>query len=104
MKYRVIKRFRDKNTKDVYEIDSTYESDNEKRVKELQALGYLGEEIEEAPSILDQNVSEVKAAITKDFPKEILQVLLEQEIAGENRKGVKEHIESLLAENEGEGV
>lgn len=37
---KVIKRFRDKDTKKKYEVDNVYEGDA-KRITELQKLGYL---------------------------------------------------------------
>lgn len=42
MKAKVIKRFRDKKTSKIYEVNTVYESD-EKRLQELQKLGYVGE-------------------------------------------------------------
>lgn len=40
-KYKVINRFKDKNTKDLFEKDAIYESDDAIRVKFLQDEGYL---------------------------------------------------------------
>lgn len=41
MKAKVLKRFRDKDSGVIYKVNSVYES-NEKRLKELQKLGYVG--------------------------------------------------------------
>ncbi|MBP1950292.1 hypothetical protein [Virgibacillus litoralis] len=42
MKAKVLQRFRDKDSNKIHEANHFYES-NEKRIKELQDLGYLGE-------------------------------------------------------------
>ena len=42
--YKVIQAFRDKNTFEVYAIGDVYEAES-KRIKELQSLGFLGEEV-----------------------------------------------------------
>lgn len=52
--------------------------------------------------VLSNNVGEVKNAVTKELGEEELKKLLEQEVSGEDRKGVKDHIEDLLAEFKGE--
>lgn len=43
-KYNVVSRFQDKNTKDLFEAGSVYETDDTKRVKFLQEEGYLEKE------------------------------------------------------------
>lgn len=40
MKATVIKKFRDKHSKKVYNVGQTFEGDN-KRIKELQGFGWL---------------------------------------------------------------
>ncbi|PLR93194.1 hypothetical protein [Bacillus sp. T33-2] len=104
MKYIVKEHFEDKNTHEIYEVDSLYETDSQERADELRKGGYLGDEVENSvASVLDQNVAEVAAAITSDSHSiEQLEELLKLEEAGENRKGVKKHIESLLKEADGE--
>ncbi|WP_368657634.1 hypothetical protein AB3Z07_21205 [Metabacillus halosaccharovorans] len=103
MKYHVISNFRDKETFEVYTEGSIFETDKDKRVKELQHKGYLGEKIEvEIPDILKKTVSEIKHEITEEMDQEQLQELLQFEVDTENRKGVKEHIESLLKGDDNE--
>lgn len=104
MKAPVLKRFKDKVTKEIY-IKGIYEG-TEERVKELQIKGFLGDAVEDEndePSVLEGNVSEVKKVVTKELGKEQLNALLDEEESGENRKGVKDHITSVLAEIEEEG-
>lgn len=97
MEYNVIRKFRDKESFEVLEVGDSFVTDKKERANELQAKGFIGEAIKtETPSILNQNVGEVKISITEEFSKEDLEKLLEQEVSGENRKGVKDHIESLL--------
>lgn len=93
MKATVLKRFKDKFTGKIYNIGYIYKS-SEERVKELQEMGFLGE-----VSIIDGNVEEIKV-VTESLDKESLKDLLEKEQKGKNRKGVIEHIESLLKEGE----
>ncbi|MBO1003741.1 hypothetical protein ACFSKI_19165 [Pseudogracilibacillus auburnensis] len=95
MKVKVIKRFRDKHTKQVYNIDSVYEG-SQSRIKELQKLKFVGEEIKEQPSLLDGNVQQTKNAITSELGPYELNQLLHEEKQDKKRKGVIEHIESLL--------
>lgn len=97
MEYRVIKRFRDKLTKKVYSTNAPFDTKVEGRAEELLELGYI-EKKERSP--LEQNVGDIKKALTKETPVEKLEVLLEQEKSGENRKGVLEHIEALLSNEE----
>ena len=89
MKAKVIKKFRDKFTKKIYDIGSEFEG-KEDRVSGLQKKGYL------ESSLLDGNVEEVISAIN-GLDKEELEKLLAEEKQGKNRKTVIEHIESLLA-------
>lgn len=101
MKTQVIKRFKDKHSKEIYEVGHEYEGED-KRVEELQSLGYLeaassGEkkQEDENPSLLDGTVDEVKKAL-EGLPHEELEAFLEEEKADKNRKGITEYIESLL--------
>lgn len=97
MEIKVIKRFRDKDTKEVFAAGALYHSNDEERIKFLQNSGYL-EKSEMQESLLDQNVEEIKVAITADFGKERLKELFKEEFNSKNRKGVIEHIDSLLKE------
>ncbi|WP_277679550.1 hypothetical protein [Gracilibacillus dipsosauri] len=106
MKIEVTKRFIDKDTKLFYtdskEGRCVYESDDENRIAYLRSKGYLGEEIAKVtkePSVLDGNVSEVQSKITDDLSTGKLNELLESERNNANRKGVIQHIESLLQED-----
>ncbi|CDO03103.1 hypothetical protein BN988_01603 [Oceanobacillus picturae] len=102
MKAKVIKRFRDKETKQVFSPKSkdysVYEG-SEDRVKEIASKGYV-EALEEESSFLDGNVNEVKGNITSDLSGEELQDLLQKETEGKDRTGVKTHIEDVLKEKE----
>jgi len=98
MKAKVLKRFRDKQTGEVLEVDTVYEGERE-RVKELQRLGYVGEN---ESSVLDGNVESVKQAV-EGLDKDSLEKLFEKEMADKNRKGVLEYIEELLSVSSGEG-
>lgn len=97
MEYKVKKRFIDKHTKDFYDArnESFYESTDEKRIKELISKGYIVEKQKE-DSLLDGNVSKVQEAITSDLSNEELGKLLKEESEGAKRKGVIQHINSLL--------
>lgn len=106
----VIVRFRDRNTKTVYNIGTVFEGD-EDRINELVELGFvevIKKEVEENPeeqsdeqenhdvtSFLEGNVKSIKESLA-DQDVESLKILLETEKIGQNRKGVIEHIESLL--------
>lgn len=95
MKAIVIKRFRDKYTKEIHEVNKPYEA-SEERIHELVDLGYLA--IEEN-SVLDGNVDEVKKALN-ELDKETLKALLEEELSNKKRKSVIGHIHSLLTEGD----
>lgn len=95
MKYQVKKRFQDKYNGNLYEVGSFYETDNQGRADYLQGMGYLGAGTEES-SLLAGNVDQVKASITADMTDDELNALLDEEQAGKNRKGVIDHINSLL--------
>ena len=47
MKYKVIRKFRDKNTAKLYEVDSVYETSDKRRAEFLQKKGFIGEEIKD---------------------------------------------------------
>ena len=106
MNFTVLKTFRDKNTLKSHKTGQIYQTDDLKRVDELQSKGWIGEEVQEVHeaqkdfSVLEQNVANVKQTITAEFSQESLKTLLEQEVAGENRKGVIDHIQSLLKDND----
>jgi hypothetical protein len=97
MDAKVIKRFRDKNSKKVYSSGDKYQGSKE-RVEFLQNKGFLEKPLQKDPSLLDGNVGEVTAVITADLGKEELEKLLQEETNDKNRKGVIEHIEGLLAQ------
>lgn len=94
MKGKVIKKFRDKNTKKVYKAGNDYKADKP-RLEELQSLGFV--KLTKKPSLLDGNVNQIKELITGEMSKENLTELLNEEKNGEKRKGVIKHIESLLS-------
>jgi hypothetical protein len=106
MEIKVLKRFKDKNTKEVYPEGALYHSDDEERVSFLQEEGYLEQtaptspEEVEARQLLDQNVDSVKNSILSDFDKVKLNNLLSVEKGNKNRKGVIDHIEGLLEAGE----
>lgn len=54
-KYKVIKKFRDKNSKEIYDIGSIYETDSKNRVKELK--GFIGSELKEKKEAKDNESS-----------------------------------------------
>ena len=102
IKAKVIKRFRDKETKQLYtpkgKDNSVYEG-TEERVKEIAAKGYV-ELPKEEVSVLDGNVEQVKANISSELSVEELQELLQKEIDSKDRTGVKNHLEDVLKEKE----
>lgn len=102
MKYLVIDRFADKNTGELFEVGSVYETNDQARADEIKEAGYLGAVIEEVPNenpfkeLLSKNVSEITSTVDDTYTKEQLEGLLQLETEGENRKGVKKHLEALL--------
>lgn len=96
MKYKVVKRFRDKYSKKLYLPGDTFECDDQNRADELIDKGFIKKD-----NLLDQNVAGVKKAVTQDIPQEELRFLLDEENQGQARKGVIDHITSLLEEGEG---
>ncbi|NIK10920.1 hypothetical protein [Alkalibacillus almallahensis] len=124
MKAKVIKRFRDKNTKKVYNKGAVYDGSDE-RVKEIQQKGFLASEFVDengqqnpvndsheptnedgggqestSPSALEGNVNEVKEKITAELDQETLETLLEAEQQDKARKGVMDHIQDVMQENQ----
>lgn len=93
MKAKVVKRFRDRVTKDVYEKGSVYEGIKE-RVYEIRNKGFV--EIEANNSLLEGNVKEVNEKITERLTLDELKALLHQEEQDKNRTGVKNRIESFI--------
>ncbi|ADU30983.1 hypothetical protein [Evansella cellulosilytica] len=108
MKYRrkVKKLFKDKyDPKKYHKKDSVFESEDPERIEDLQNRDLISEEEYEPEqqdnkSVLDQNASDVVAAINSDLSKEELQALFTKESEGKNRSTVLKHIESLV---KGEG-
>lgn len=106
MDYKVIKQFRDKNTKAIFPVDSVYNTEDAERAQFLQEKGYLFAEKQEEKSsegdssLLDDSVEKIKKSVTADLGKEKLEVLLKLEKESKDRKGVIEHIEELLQEVE----
>lgn len=104
MKYKVLTRFNDKYTSVLHETGTFYETDSQERAEELQKGGYIGEEVKNPlASVLEKNVTEVKNSVTRDnYSVEQITELIALEEAGEKRKGVKEHLNSLLKEEKDE--
>ncbi|GIO83472.1 hypothetical protein J25TS5_04040 [Paenibacillus faecis] len=44
-KYSVLKKFRDRETSEIHEIGSKFESSNKERIEKLQTGGWIGQEI-----------------------------------------------------------
>lgn len=89
MKREVIRTFRDKHTKKRHVAGTVYEAGKD-RVEELEEKGFL--KPEDDP--LEGNVKEVVGRITADTPD--LNILLERENNGANRKTVIQHIEAVM--------
>lgn len=101
MKANVVVRFRDKHTKKVYNIGTEYEDDDD-RINELVGLGFVEvaeeevtEDQEYMSSILEENVQSIKDKLN-EADEETLKSVLEEEKNGRDRKGVIDHIQSLL--------
>jgi len=52
--YKVITKFKDKNTKEIFEIGSEYKSKREERLKELEDGGYIEKQEEPQPPKQDK--------------------------------------------------
>lgn len=108
MKYRVIKKFRDKETGKLYlKNKEPYETDNKERAAELQEKGFLykekAEDDSKGPSVLDQNVDQVKKSVTTEMSQEELDTLLKEEKADKNRKSVVDHLQEMIGEKTTQG-
>lgn len=109
MKVTVIKRFKDKETKKVYEKGDAYESTPE-RTADLLNKGFLKEILESKSglspltSVLNSSVEEVKTA-TEGYKVDAFHELLEAEKTGKNRKSLIEHFETMITsvKDQGEG-
>jgi hypothetical protein len=99
MNFNVIQRFRDRESLEVFEVGSTFQSDNKNRALELKRNGFI-EDDPKQESILDGNVQDVVNGLTKELGREKLLELLDEESNGKARKTIKEHIESLLSEDD----
>lgn len=103
MKAVVLKSFRDQtNKKNPVAKGSTYEA-SDARIYELVSKGYVkvvdGDAGEE--SVLKGSIADVKSS-TEGLGKEEFEKLLEEEKAGQNRKGLVEYFENMI-EVAGEG-
>ncbi|WP_017470623.1 hypothetical protein [Amphibacillus jilinensis] len=98
VKIKAEKNFRDRITKKLIEARTVVEAD-EKRLELLKKNKIKYEIVEEAKgdSILNGNVSEVIERLV-DLDNVQVTELIEEEKSGKARKGVLEHLESLLAE------
>ena len=105
--FEVLVTFRDRKGKEKYDAsklptvpkDSSYESDDTKWTSYLVEKGIL-KRISKTPSInLEGNIKEVTQSLTKELGDSFLNDVLAEEKANKNRKGVIEHIESLLSES-----
>lgn len=94
---KVIKKFIDKHTKQVYKIGSTYKHDNQERISELVERGFIKEGSSKMsdPSLLSGNVKQVQKRLD-DCDAETLNTLLIEEKEGLNRKGITEYIEKMI--------
>jgi len=54
MKYKVVKRFRDKFSMEVYDVDSVYETNDKKRAEFLKKEGFIAPEIKEKKTKKDE--------------------------------------------------
>lgn len=101
MKVEVLNRFRDKSTHQIFEVGSLYESSDKARIDLLVKKGFVKSTNVKAktPTLnLEGNVKEVTSSINLELGRSSLRDALKAEQADKNRKGVTEHIESLLAE------
>ncbi|WP_156290782.1 hypothetical protein [Oceanobacillus salinisoli] len=107
--FKVKRAFKESGKDKFYAVDSTFESEDQGKIKRLLKAGILEntgvqeqEDGEQSSSILNGNVAEIKEAITSEAKREELEELKRQEIKGQNRKGVLEHIETIILEKEEE--
>lgn len=112
MKVKALRNYFDIKAKVRRKRGDTFEV-SEERYEEINSTseGELVQKIDETPPINDNdnenemdllngNVEETKNSITADLGKETLELLLSKEKEGKNRKGVIEHIQSLLEEGD----
>lgn len=102
MKVKVLRLFNDKLNGVFQRVGTTIDVTKE-RLEEILAVdpeNPIVEIIEEDKhdSLLDSTVNEIQDIVTIELGLDKLQELLKDEIEGKNRKGVVEHIESLLKE------
>jgi hypothetical protein len=108
MKVQVLRSFIDKQTNVIQEVGTVIEVTDERYEEILSAseVPFVKQVDDfEMPAqndegTLDKSVDKIKNAVTKALSQEKLEVLLKMEIEGKNRKGVIEHIESLLEEDD----
>lgn len=102
MKYIVIESFVDKNSRKTHKKESIYETEDKDRAEYLIEKGYLKQETVEnvdsnTETILEQTIAQIVETVTNEkFSPVDLEELLATERKDKNRKGVIEHIESLL--------
>lgn len=102
MKVKVLRLFNDKQNGVFQRVGTTIDVTKE-RLEEILAVdpeNPIVEVIDEDKhdSLLDNTVNEIQEKVTIELGLDKLQELLKDEIEGKNRKGVVEHIESLLKE------
>ncbi|QGH35138.1 hypothetical protein GI584_14270 [Gracilibacillus salitolerans] len=98
VKIKADKRFRDRITKKPIKAGTVVEADEERlELLKKHKINYEIVEENKGDSILDGNVSEVVERLV-DLESEQVSELIEKEKTGKARKGVLEHLESLLAE------
>lgn len=110
MQVKALKRFNDLEAKKIRTAGETFEvseerfevllaaNENEPFVEKLE-----GEEPPKQTGVvvnLDEDVKTVNSMINAELGRETLESLLQAEREGKDRKGVTEHIESLLKEGE----
>jgi hypothetical protein len=108
MKVQVLRSFIDKQTNVIQEVGTVIEVTDERYEEILSAsddpfvkqADYTETPTQNNEDLLDKSVEKIKNALTKALSREKLEVLLKMEIEGKKRKGVIEHIESLLEEDD----
>jgi hypothetical protein len=108
MKVKVLKQFIDGENKTIHKIGKVIEVTEDRFEQLVSSIGDPLVEIFEgalppnlnSPIDLDENVETLKNTIKIEFGIDSLKDLLKVEQEGKNRKGVIEHIESLLKEGE----
>jgi hypothetical protein len=104
LKYQVLRRFKDKHSSKIINVEDVFEIEKEEAALKLQEKGIIGKKVgdeeskgEGIPSSpLDRNANDAIKSITADLNQGELKNLLKLETEGKDRKSVKEHIESLL--------